>query len=142
MSGTTVHGQGSATEQRLCGSIASLKLTMKFVTGSSVGWLAGLPGHELGAGLGHPNWGWSSSAVSSTPSLGSEQPPCVPWMPVRSVMTWHVIGVTTKQTCSRGDESHLDDRGVVGRNTLTRRPGCRSSASPKLLALQALHMNP
>jgi len=49
---------------------------MKLLTGSSVGWFAGLPGHELGAGLGHPNWGWSSSAVSSTPSLGSEQPPC------------------------------------------------------------------
>lgn len=53
-----------------------MPLTMKLLMGSRAGWLPGLPGHELGAGLGQPNCGDASSAVSSSPSFGSEQPFC------------------------------------------------------------------
>ncbi len=51
--------------------------TMKLLMGSRVGWPAGLPGHVLGAGLGQPNCACASSAVSSSPSFGSEQPFCI-----------------------------------------------------------------
>ena len=47
---------------------------MKLWMGSCWGWLAGLRGQVLGAGLGQPYCGPASCAVSLHPSFGSAQP--------------------------------------------------------------------